>query len=294
MVSSLFVLLLPALLDAETALKWKLKEGQSIEQLMDTKSTTTMPSMNVKTSQTMAMNTVWNVKKIGPDGKADIVQKTENLRCKMEMPQATLEYDSKAGKKFAEPMGSMLNPIFDALLQGETKFQMTPEGKFENIQFPEKMMAALKGGPTGGALSEDTFKQMLESFPAFPAEGMAVGKKWDHELKVNMPFGTMNVASTIVYKGPEKKEGQDLEAIDIKSSVTFTKSEGSPVDMKLKSFNSTGKAYFDNQLGRYNEMVQSQKMVLEISGGGMAAMETISETETKVKFSDRKAEPKKE
>jgi hypothetical protein len=283
----------------QTKLQWKLKEGQGLSHVLETKTTTAMKmaGMDLKSSQTMNIESTWSVKNVGSDGKANVVQKMGRVRSTMELPmQGNMEYDSKEGKKIQGPMGNILNPLFDALAEGEVKFQVTPEGKMENVQISESLLKAFKSSrgasQVGGIFSEDGYKQMFQSFPGFPAEAISVGKTWNHQFKLPMNFGTFAVDTTYTYEGPEKRGGKEVERIAMKNAMSFEKSPTAPaMEIKFKDVDSTGKAYFDNNLGRYTELHQVMKMVMELTPAAGAAggtpMETIAETTTTVKFDEK-------
>ena len=111
-----FAFLIPVLapaVHAQTTLTWKFKPGETLHYTnsTDMKQAMNIMGQDIKTTMNQGMELSWTVKSV-QDDKAEVVQKIEQFRQKMEAPFGGFEYDSKSGKKPEGPIG----PIFEAMV----------------------------------------------------------------------------------------------------------------------------------------------------------------------------------
>lgn len=296
-------------LPAQAALRWKFKEGQVLTQHMEMKTTSkaAFGGDEQTSTNTMKMESSWKTKSIAADGKADIESKVERVQLNMDLPGGEkLEYDSSTDKEIEGPIGAMIGPAMKALMAGTTKFQMTPQGKLENMLLPKELLDAVKRMPGGaeaaGPLSDESLKQLIESFPPLPEGDLAPGQTWKGNQKVTMPFGVMHMDNKYTYEGKEKREGREAHRIGQKTNVSLVKKEGGPpFEIKLKPNEASGVLYFDEAVGRFTGGQQTQSLVMEVQTPGNAAapsFELKTETVTSWRLEEakdpgKKAEPVK-
>jgi Family of unknown function (DUF6263) len=287
---SLFTLLNGAAAEAQTSLVYKFKKGDTINYstATDMKQSMSVGGMVIKTTMTQGMEVGWTVNAV-QDGKAEMTQKINQFRQKMELPGGQgFEFDSKAGKKPEGPIGQIAGPVLEAMVGAETAFKMDPQGEMSDTKISEKLLKAIKGTPAlaqmGGMFSEEGMKNMMQqSAVAFPKEPISKGKTWSKTVDVKMPFGVMKLATTYTYQGPETRNNAMLEKIDTKSDLSIEPAAGANISLKIKSSDVKGAIYFDNKTGRIAELSQTQKMVMEVSTMGQT-FDTNQEQTTTMKL----------
>ena len=283
----LFTLISGPAAQAQTTLTWKFKGGEKLNYTSDTdmKQSMSVMGMDIKTTMTQGLELSWTVKAV-QSGKADMTQKIERFRQKMEMPFGQgFEFDSKDGKKPEGAIGQAVGPLFEAMVGAEFSFKMDPQGETTDVKVSEKLIEAMKANPglaqMGGMFSEEGLKNMMQqSAISFPKEAISKGKSWNKVVEVKMPFGVMKLDTTYTYQGPETRNNSKLEKIDTKSAVSIEPAAGANVELKIKSADVKGTVYFDNQAGRIVEFVQTQKMVMEIATMGQKFDSTQDQTTT--------------
>ena len=273
--TAIFSLLGGTAAQGQTNLSYKFKKGDKLNYTVATeiKGTASVGGMDIKTTQDQTMELIWTVKDV-EGGKADMVQKINQFRQKMDMPGGQgFEFDSKTGKKPDGQIGKLVGPLFDAMVGAEISMKMDTQGETTDMKLSEKLMEAIKGNPAlaamGSAFSEEGMKNMMQqSSLVLPKEAIAKGKSWNKKVEVKMPFGVMKLDTTFTYAGPETRNNAMLEKIDTKSALTIEPVPGAGLAIKIKSSDVKGAIYFDNKAGRIVEFSQTQKMVMEISAGG--------------------------
>jgi hypothetical protein len=283
---ALVVSFLGSTVEAQTTLTWKFKPGERLNYTNNTdmKQAMSIAGQDVNTTMNQAMDLSWTVKTV-QDGKAEVVQKIEQFRQKMEAPFGGFEFDSKSGKKPEGPIGQAVGPIFESMVGAEFSFKMDAQGETSDAKISEKLIQTLQGNPAlaqmGAMFSEEGMKNMMQqSSVAFPKEPLSKGKMWNKIVEVKLPFGVMKLNTTYTYQGPEARGNAKLERIDSKSDVTVEPVENANISLKIKSADVTGKIYFDNTAGRLIEASQTQKMVMQISAMGQTFDSTQDQSMT--------------
>src|SRR5258708_1807184 len=86
---------------AQTTLRYKFKEGDKLNYVMEQKQEMAMSFMgndiNTKINQTMDMT--WKIGAVDKDGSAKMTQTIDRIRMTMDSPGAKIEYDTKDGKE---------------------------------------------------------------------------------------------------------------------------------------------------------------------------------------------------
>src|SRR5262249_45955920 len=229
--------------------------------------------MEIETKMGQTMDMTWVVKSVASDGGAELAQTIDRIRMKMETPFGAFDYDSKENKPIEGQFGEIMGPILTAIAGAEMTVKMAPTGEVSDVKIPEKVMESLRGNPLlaqfGPMFSEDGLKQMAQggagSIGAFPKEPVSKGSTWEKKAEMKLAgLGTITVATTNTYAGPETRNGNKLEKIDLKMNQTIEAAPGGMIDIKITSQDSKGTAYFDNTLGRLVSQEIKQKMKMEI------------------------------
>lgn len=279
----LAVLAFGSVAGADTTLRYKFKQGDKLNYVMDQKMGMELPGGAGKMDMNIAIEMSWNVQSVDKDGKAKIAQKFERIKFTMAgIPGApALDYDSKDKKQLPEPFGQMMGPMFDAMSSAEFIVTMAPNGEISDVVIPEKLKQAVAKAGAGGALpgmdfSPDGMKRMMsQSGLVLPKDPVAKGKSWDQKLEMPAPgLGSMVMENKYTYEGPTTKNGKTLEQVGLKPTMTFKGDANAPVKMSLKD--AKGTAYFDNDAGRLVEMTMNQDMVMEAAGQNMTMKQTVT------------------
>src|SRR5262245_48672659 len=107
----------------ESPLRWKFKEGQSLDYVLERTAEGKVSLMGAEFAfkMGMAFDTTWKVKSVAADGSANVEQTVERIQISMSSPLAgDVAYDSKSGDKpDAGPVWTLLEPVVSGML-GET------------------------------------------------------------------------------------------------------------------------------------------------------------------------------
>lgn len=271
---------------AESALRYKFKQGEDLHYVMDQKMAMKMNvagnDMNMDMNQTI--DVLWHVVSVDADGKAKMTQKFDRIRFSMEGgPIGKVSYDSKDGKGGDEGgIGGMITPIFKAMAGAEMTVTMDPAGKVSDVKIPDKMKEAIQnsGGAQGMGqmFSDENLKKMTGAGGVILPEGpLTKGKTWQQTVEMKMPFGAMKVVSDYTDEGQAERGGSTVEQIGIKSKMTMDegKEPNTGMTIKLKDQSGKGHAYFDAKAGRLVESTLDQTMKMEMNMGGQEMTQTM-------------------
>ncbi len=271
---------------AQTTLRWKLKDGETLKYTTDMvqKQKDSVMGMDIETTMTQGMGMSWKVGAV-KDGKAEITQTIDAFRQKMESPFAQFEFDSKDGKEPEGPIGQLIGPIMKALVGAEFTLKLDPQGEISDVKVSQKLVDSLKGNfalaQMGSMFSEDGLKNMVQQGgQGFPKESVEKGKSWSKSVELKMPFGTMKMDNTFTYEGAETKDDVKLEKIAMKAKISIEPAENSPIELKIKSGDVAGTIYFDNVAGRIRLSETKQSMVMEITAMGQVIETAVDQTMT--------------
>src|SRR5437868_2952817 len=125
-------------------------------------------------------------------------------------------------------------------------------------------------------------KKLVEQSALVLPEGqISKGKSWNSKNEIKMAqLGKVLTDTKYTYEGQEKRGGKTLEKISgaVKQSIEVDKN--SPVTMTVKSQDSKGTVYFDNNTGRLVETTMTQEVNMEIAGDGQTGTQSIKQTVT--------------
>jgi hypothetical protein len=98
------------------------------------------------------------------------------------------------------------------------------------------------------------------------------------DLKTGMMAMKVEIANTL--DAPVKRDGKELQRVSMKPKITLESKENSPAQIKLKSQDNKGTAYFDNAVGRLVETNMAQKLEMTVSVMGMELGQKMDQTVT--------------
>jgi hypothetical protein len=276
---------------AQTTLRYKFKQGEKLNYLMEQKNVMKMNVMGQEfpIDLNLTFDLSWTVTGVDANGSAQITQKFERIRFLMD--NAILgksSFDSKDGKDAEGLVGQQLGPIFKAMAGAEVTMTMNPQGEPKDVKLSDKVLQALKNFPAaaqlgGDIFSEDGLKQMMNlSGLVLPAEAISKGKTWQQSIETKSALGKMKVNNVCTYEGSTTQGGKQLEQIAFKPKLDVELDPKSIIK-KFMLVDAKGSALFDNATGRLVETTMKQSMDMEVNFGGQLIKQAV-ETTTNMKL----------
>jgi hypothetical protein len=270
-------------------LQWKFKPGEVLRYSMEQKISMTARGMDRETKQTRSqiVEMSWKVNNVTGDGQAELVQRIDRVRLRVEAPPLMpFEFDSNAPKAEAQAPFEAEARMLRAMAAAEFTFRMKPSGAIEDIRFPEQTLKALReatpGGAPEGEVSEKLLKDTLtqSSPPAFPEGPLEPGKTWsDKPARVPSPLGTMVLNKTYTFQGPDPKNPR-LMLIVVDTKVALEPAPGAPITAELRKQEGKGTMTFDAEAGHVVSTRGTQKTEMTITVMDQRIEQTIETTTT--------------
>jgi hypothetical protein len=268
------------------ALTYRFPEGEALRYEIGLKVAMTMNvvGIEIKADINQTLDTTW--KGLAPEkGVARISQVVDRLRLTVDAPPPVGkgEYDSKGGKLPPGPLFEKLGPLLKAMVGDPIILAVTPTGKAKVLRRPEALEKAKKalederaasGVKTGGLA-----RLMAQGGLVLPNYSASKGKAWEHTTVSTVPGGKVTTRNVYEHAGTEVRGGKKLDVIRITPHVTF-EPDGDKGGLKLKSSETSGKAYFDRAAGRLVETTVTTKMDLELEIKGVPVAQKIEQTMT--------------
>jgi hypothetical protein len=277
--------LLPASASAEI-LRWKFKPGEVLHYSIDMKTQMNVKSADRerKTSQSQTIDMSWTVQSVAPGGEAEITQRINRVRVKVEMPPyMPFDFDSSNSK--AVPAGFEEEAKHLKSMVGlEFSFSMRPTGEVGDIKFPEQTLKAVReAAPREGPDAEDpekALKAMLiqSSPPPFPEGELEPSKTWkSKQERIPTPVAIMVMERTFTFQGPDPKT-PDLLLVGIDTKVALEPVAG--VTTKIRKQEGKGSMTIDARSGHMASVRMTQKIDMTVAQTGGQALEQTTETTT--------------
>ena len=277
---------------AQTTLRWKFQEGETLHYTVEEKNNTkTLTNGNkIKYSSDQVMEYSWKVKKVFADGSARVAQKRERVRMKVVAPFTNFEYDSakepaKTDKKDEQsnPQEEEAKANFRAMIGVEIDLTMNPLGEVTDVDLPESLLKKLREtARQSGAEGEFSEEKIKESFKhnviVLPKKPVAEGAAWTGAEELPAPDGKLRHERTYTFKGAVKKNGVTLDLIDLATKITFVPDADASGKFKVRSAKLSGNFHFDNENGRLVESEQTNLVELEVEENNNKAEQTIQTT----------------
>ncbi len=271
---------------AQTTLRYKFKDGEKLNYIMDQKMSMKMSVMgqDIDMSVNQTIDISWNVKEV-KDGKAKMTQKFERFRFNMDGgPTGKIAFDSKDPKEPEGPIGQIMGPMLKALAGMEVSMTMDEQGEISEVKVPPDLVNLMKkagGAPGMDMFSEDGIKKMLaQGGMVLPKDAVTKGKTWAQKVDQKTPIGTMKLNNEYTYEGSTEKDGRRLEQVAMKPAMAIEADPNAPITIKMKESVGKGSAYFDNASGRLVEMSMTQNMEMDIAAGGQNISQRMNQVVT--------------
>lgn len=252
---------------ADTKLRWKFNQGQTMEvtmvQIIDQ---TTVMAGNESTSSNKSTTTMsWNVTDVATDGTATVENVINGYKMEVTIPGVGLvTVDSKTQPEPNTPaanIDAVMRPMLDTPLEQK----MSPRGKIYDVTIPDSAVAgiAAASGMNAQMLKDMSEKASIE----FPAEPLNRGDSWTTTATTASPAGEIQLKTTYTYEGP--MEGSDsIHVIGVDLKMSFGEgpnAQGAAITVTEQ--NNQGKLMFDNNAGRMIESSMNQDMTMKIVAG---------------------------
>jgi hypothetical protein len=284
---------------AQTTLRYKFKEGEKLEYVVDQdqKMSMSINGMDIDMKVKMVMEMDWQTLKVDNQGAAEVKVVISRVKMAMDGPTGNVEVDSKDKEEPGDPIGQIFAQIVKAIGGMEMTFTSDATGDLRDTKISEGTAKKLKGIPGidklgGDMFSPDNMKSMMASNMVLPKEPVSKGKSWTQKTNQKLPFGKLTGETTYTYEGEIEKNGKKLEKIAVKPDIKIEPDPNSPIQIKVKGGSGKGTTLFDNTAGRVIESTNEQKMEMELEIGGMTINQNITQTTTmRLKGTERSKEP---
>jgi hypothetical protein len=267
---------------ADTLLRWKFKEGDSMNYVMQRASEAKidLSGSQIEFNSGMTFDTSWKIKSVDSDGSAVVEQTLDRIQLKMDSPLGGgLNYDSKVPGSGEGQVWEMMGPMFEAMVGQTFSMKVSPIGKVTDIKIPEKIAAQLAkaaanpgrrnplGAMGGMGLSEASIKEMLErSFVLLPEKAVAADVTWKQNFEEAMKgAGVKKTEITYSTTESETADGHKVQKIAAKTELTFEPEENPMADIEIDDQEGTATIAFDVDAGRTVKLDGKQKQTMVIA-----------------------------
>lgn len=272
---------------AQDQLVWKFRPNEKLNYQVTQQMETVANFGGNETRQTLgqAMNMSWNVLSAAANGDAVINQVVERIRMEMESgPGAKISYDSDNKEQSDNPTVNAMGAVFQKIVGQDFKITMNPNGKVQNVDIPKALIDAIQNSAAGAsqALDEKTLKEMMkQSAVTLPDNPVKTGDTWNSKQSVPLPFGQMNINSTMTFV---KLDENGDAIIDVVPQISVVPSQTAAVKVTLNSSSGRGRVTFDVENGRVlkSELVLSMKLDMEIVSQKQKFTQTINQKTTMI------------
>lgn len=287
LLAGLVIAVSAARVDADVTLRMKFEAGKTTRQKLTIKQSMTMsPQGGAVTKMNVEQAMYQDLKCIKvTENVAELEQTLTRATANMQMPaplNLNLKYDSDE-KTASNPFAKQLDAVMRPMIGTPCSMKSDMLGKISDVKVSEEALKGIKNsqlGSLGGDLtSPEGLQRMTEQAAIqFPEGAMAVGHKWDTEITMNSPIGTMTMTRHHTYKGVDPESG--LEKIEVTVEKTLEPSEtpnpalqGAKVEMKSGS--GKGMFLFDAKLGRLARSELLDQTEMEITAGNQVIPQQI-------------------
>lgn len=291
-------LLTTSLARADDALRWKFKQGDTLQYVSRSKSDVVVDASGVEfdISSGQTMDLTWKINKVNDDGSAEVSQRIDRLQLLINSPlTGEFRFDSKEAAKEGEedkdnkqqapgPGGQIAErflPLLKSMIGQSFTMKISPRGEVTDIKLPEKMSEALKkqdsgnngGGGSffalllGGGFSEDGIKQLIQrSVTLLPEKVPSSDTSWTQEFSSKLgKIGVQKNATKFSYEGVEEHDGKKLAKLSTDEEITLELNDNPDANFELEiaKQEAKGTIFFDNQTGRLAEANATAKVEME-------------------------------
>jgi hypothetical protein len=277
-------LVLAGAAEAQTTLRYKFKEGEKLDYVIDQDQKMELGPLEMKVN--MVIDMTWETGKVDDQGNAEVKVKISRVKFALDGPMGNVEIDSKDAKEADDLIGKLLVPLVKGMAEIEISFTATPSGEMKDTKVPEGKLNKLKKlpafGQLGDVLSPESFKSTVQGsiLPILPKDAIDKGKSWTQKADQKTSLGAISGKTTYTYEGQIEKGGKKLDKIAVVPEAKIDPSDKAEVKVKIKKMTSKGYAYFDAQSGRVVESTNETTAQAEVETLGMTVEVNTTQTGT--------------
>jgi hypothetical protein len=279
---ALAVVALLASASAQSPPRWKFKEGDSLNYVVErsAEGKVNLTGAEFAFKMGMAFDTTWLVKSVAADGTASVEQTVDRIQISMSSPLAgNVAYDSKSTDKPATgPVWTLLEPVVSGMLGQTFKVKISPLGKVTDIELPQKLVESFAKqrvgqnrqaglGIGGNAFTERGVKELITRSVVPLPETTDKAVTWTQAFDNPIPFiGVQTAEIKYSLAGNEMVDGKKLLKISAVTELTFEPEENPRAELEITSQEGSSVVYFDAEGGRMIKSNGSQASSMEMSG----------------------------
>jgi hypothetical protein len=276
---------------AQTTLRYKYKEGDKLEYVIDQdqKMAMNVLGMDVDMNVNSVMEATYQTMKVDENGSAKIKVTFTRVKMSMKGPMGNVDIDSNDKNEPDDPVGQILAQAVKAMAGLEMTFTVDSLGEVKDTKVAAGALDKLKKIPGadafgGNMLNADTMKSMLQNNMVLPKEPVQKGDSWSQKMNTKMAMGKISGETKYTYNGETEKNGQTLAKIAVKPNVKIEPDENAKVQVKVKNTSGKGYAFFDNKLGRIAETTNETTMQMQVEAAGQTIdMNIVQNTTMRLK-----------
>ncbi len=268
----------PVLLAGPKKLRWKFKEGETLNYAVQIKNKILVDAgAQFDVAMDQAMDLTWKVKSVAEDGSAELTQTIDRVQLMLNTPfTGEFSYDSKSDQPGEGQVWEVVGPLMEAMIGNEFQIKTSAAGEVTEVALPEKLVNILNEQAQGAGqmlaflgagISEDEIKGLIhQAVVRLPDPDVSGGETWEQTLERKLgAVGKETVKSTFTYGGPVAHDLKAAEKIGVKSEVSLELAEGGEVDVDIEITEQASNVdiFFDADTGRTIEMNGTEKRVDE-------------------------------
>jgi hypothetical protein len=234
---------------ADDAIRWDLSAGDKLVYEIAKSSTLSFGDDSSAYTLTQTVNVTWRVLAANEAGVVTIEQAVDRIRLVLDDPLGDVRYDSDVDEEPGS-LAALAATVFSAMLEHNIQFTLAPDGKIDQMNIPEPLLAAVENVSFAKSLdrfaSDEGLQELLiPRLPVFPEGDLQPTQEWS--TGTDQASGTHQVEITYRYTGERELDGQPLAAIEQTRTVTFS---GESDAAQIQNQSPPGELLFDREAGR--------------------------------------------
>jgi hypothetical protein len=262
-------------LEAQTTLKYRFKQGDTIRYLLTAtqKGTTKAKDNEFTVVNKQFLETTWKVESVNDKGDARIRIKYDRAKLTADNGKEMAEGSSDAKEDPTTDPAKGMTLMAKALAKFEGTFIMTPQGEIKDAMILPESLKEIKAIPGADKIAEGWSAETLgrtlkDNTLALPADAVTKGKTWKHEVSGQTQYGKVSGDLVYVYDGVVDRDGGKAEKFLVKPKLKIETDPKAKPPLTIKTFESEGTAYFDNAAGKLLEVSTSQRIEVQVEVEG--------------------------
>jgi hypothetical protein len=262
----------------ELKVKWIPGKRYVEEMTMNQTMEMTMPGSDkpMETATEMTMGMSLSALKERPEGGAELELKflSQKMSTKMAGQEvAAFDSASDSSKDGANPMA----PTMRKMIGASVKFLTDTNGNIDQVEGYDDFMKRMTAGVPAqsqmmfkGMFSEDSLKQFGPHAQGLPDKPVKPGDSWPVNIKLPAgPIGKLDMSLKYKFESWEQHEGHNCVLLSYTGNIGSTGGTGTAgMNMSVDGGKTTGKSWFDPELGTMVDTAADQDMTLKMKVQG--------------------------